>query len=142
MLLKWRQKEDINGSSGSGVAGGLYGGAGLYSQGRGMDSDSEDECCQMCGQGLFIDKKFSIRDVYNGAKSIPKQVNKNIRSLKSGKKPEDDIEGGMIGKYMRKPTPEESGVRAPMPMGGRLVKGSAEMKAKMAKLTAMRKKRK
>jgi hypothetical protein len=141
---KLAEKEDINGSSGSG----LYGGMGLYAQGKGMDSDSdsEDECCQMCGQGLFIDKKFSIRDVYNGAKSIPKQVNKNIRSLKSGKKPEDDIEGGMILRKgaelpTYKPRPEDSGVRGPS-MGGRLAKGSPEMKAKMAKLRAMRKKRK
>ena len=53
---KLAEKEDISGSSGSGVAGGLYGGAGRYAQGKGMDSDSEDECCSMCGQGLFIDK--------------------------------------------------------------------------------------
>jgi hypothetical protein len=164
---KLAKEEDINGSSGSG----LYGGMGLYagSQGRGMDSDSEDEeCCEMCGQGLFIDKKFSIRDVYDGAKSIPKQVNKNIKSLKQGK-PEDDMEGGgpmgMIDltKYSqprgsdpftygppRSPRgkgvmPKQSkvidnGVRGPS-MGGRLVKGSPEMKAKMAKLRAMRKKK-
>jgi len=140
---KLAEKEDINGSSGSG----LYGGAGLYAQGKGMDSDSEDECCSMCGQGLFIDKKFSIRDVYDSAKSIPKQVNKNVRSLKQGK-PKEDIEGGML---MRKgaelptgykPRPEDSGVRGPSMSGrGKFVKGSKEAKDFMKRLREMRKKK-
>jgi hypothetical protein len=145
---KLAKEEDINGSSGLG----LYGGMGLYA-GKGMDPDSEDECCEMCGGKLFIDKKFSIRDVYDGAKSIPKSVNKNLKSLKEGKK--DDMEGGKMptrmgadpstysprGKGMPKqPKVIDNGVRGPS-MGGRLVKGSPEMKAKMAKLRAMRKKK-
>ena len=40
-----------------------------------------------------------------------------------------------------KPRPEDSGVRGPS-MGGRLVKGSPEIKEKMRKLRAMRKKKK
>lgn len=130
--------DGVDGSSGSG----LYGGMGLYagSQGKGMDSDSEDECCEMCGGKLLIDRKFSVRDVYNAAKSIPKSVNKNIKSLKEGEQ-----EGGKILiQTARRPTkgmPEiPNGVRGPS-MGGRGVKGSPEAKEFMSKLRAMRKKK-
>ena len=149
---KLAKEEDINGSSGSGLFAGGQIAAGLYagSQGRGMDSDSEDECCSMCGQGLFIDKKFSIRNVYDAAKSIPKQVNKNVRSLKSGKKTED-MEGGMMGSDPITYSPRGrgmpmqsneilNGIVAPK-IGGRGVKSSPEMKKKMKKLRKMRKKK-
>jgi len=169
---KLAKEEDISGSSGSGVAAGLCGGmgAGLYSGygGRGMD-DSDDECscnkCEMCGRGLFIDRKFSIRDLYDGARSIPKQVNKNVKSLKQGK-PKEDIEGGRMmgsdpvtysprgkGVIPKQPKVIDNGVVGPSmsgrggppgmpdPMVGRLVRGSPEMKEKMAKLRAMRKKK-
>jgi hypothetical protein len=142
------KKENIKGSSGSGL------GSGLYAQGRGMDSDSEDECscekCEMCGGKLFIDRKFSIRNVYDGVKSIPKQVNKNIKSLKQGK-PEDDMEGGRMGSdpvtytprgmgMPKQPKVIDNGVRGPS-MGGRGAKGSQQAKDFMAKLRAMKKKK-
>ena len=124
--------DGVDGSSGSG----LYGGFGLYAQGKGMDSDSEDECCEMCGGRLLIDRKFSVRDVYNAAKSVPKVYKENMSSLKSGKQ-----EGGMIRRKMPpRPTQEiMNGVVGPMT--GRGVKGSPEMKEKMRKLREMRKKK-
>jgi len=59
---KLAKEENINGN-------GLFAGSGLYasSQGKGMDSDSEDKCCSMCGGKLLIDRKFSVRDVYDAA---------------------------------------------------------------------------
>jgi len=145
------EREGVQGSSGSG----LYGGRGLYAQtGQGMDSDCEDECCHMCGGRLLIDRKFSVRDVYNAAKSVPKTFNKNVKSLKQGK-PEDDMEGGRMGSNASTYTPKrfmeggrmpkqpdviDSGVRGPS-MGGRGVKGSQEAKNFMAKLRAMKKKK-
>jgi hypothetical protein len=147
-MNKLAKDEDIQGSSGSG----LYGGSGLYAQGqqgRGMDSsDSEDECscshCEMCGGKLLIDRKFSVRDVYDAAKSVPKVYKENVKSLKQGK----DMEGGMIRNMTRtmpsKPTkgmPEiMNGVRGPS-MSGRGVKGSPEAKEFMRKLREMRKKK-
>jgi hypothetical protein len=137
------KREGVQGSSGSGL-----GGYGLYAQqGRGM-SDSEDECCEMCGQGLLIDKKFSIRDVYDGVRKVPKQVNKNIKSLKEGKK--DDMGKEMMptrmgadaitykkGVMPKQPKEILNGVRGPSMYG----KGSPEMKERMAKLRSMRKKK-
>lgn len=160
---KLAKEENINGN-------GLYGGMGLYasSQGRGVDSDSEDECCSMCGGRLLVDKKISIRDAYNAAKSVPKVYKENMSSLKSGKQegsgfikmpstpvkdsPEmkeyikklkemekkKDMSGGMM-RIPPQPKVIENGIVRPM--GGRLVKGSPEMKAKMAKLRALRKKK-
>jgi hypothetical protein len=124
---KIAKEENINGN-------GLYGGMGLYasSQGRGMDSDSEDECgcsrCSMCGGKLLIDRKFSVRDVYDAAKSVPKVYKENVKSLKEGKQ-----EGGMI-RMPPQPKIIKNGIVAPK-MGG---KGSPEMKAKMEKLRALR----
>jgi len=146
------KRENIQGSS---KGGGL--GSGLYAQGRGM-SDSEDECCSMCGQGLLIDKKFSVRDVFDGAKSVPKTFNKNLKSLKEGKK--DDMEGGGHGEMMptrmgadaitysprgkgvmpKQPKVIDNGVVAPK-MGGRGVKGSQQAKDFMKRLREMRKKK-
>ena len=148
-MNKVAKDEDIQGSSGSGL------GMGLYAQGqrgRGMDSsDSEDECCaqcEMCGGKLLIDRKFSVRDVYNAGKSIPKIYNENVKSLKEGK--DKDMEGGMI----RMPdnpvrnSPEMKEYRQNIKdmnrknekkMGGRGVKGSQQAKDFMAKLRAMRK---
>lgn len=140
-MNKVAKDEDIQGS-------GLYGGMGLYAQGqqgRGMDSSDDEECscshCEMCGGKLLIDKKFSVRDVYNAAKSVPKVYKENMKSLKEGK----DMEGGMIRNMTRtmppRPTKEiMNGVRGPS-MGGRGMKGSPEMKEKMAKLREMRKKK-
>jgi hypothetical protein len=129
---KLAKEEDINGSSGNGLfAGGQIAG-GLYAQGRGMDSDSEDECCCYCGMSggrLLVDKKFSIRNVYDAAKSVPKVYKENMSSLKSGNQ-----EGGTL-KMPPQPKIIKNGIVAPR-MGG---KGSPEMKAKMAKLRAMRK---
>jgi len=126
---KLAKEENINGN-------GLYSGSGLYasSQGRGMDSDSEDECCSHCGMSggkLLIDKKFSVRDVYDAAKSVPKVYKENMSSLKSGKQ-----EGGMI-RMPPQPKVIKNGIVAPR-MGGKGGKGSPEMKEKMAKLRAMR----
>lgn len=139
-MNKVAKDENIQGSSGSG----LYGGMGLYAQGqqgRGMDSsDSEDECCaqcEMCGGKLLIDKKFSVRDVYDAAKSVPKVYKENMKSLKQGK----DMEGGMFKRMPPRPTKEiTNGVRGPS-MGGRGVKGSPEAKEFMRKLREMRKKK-
>jgi hypothetical protein len=134
------EREGVQGSSGSG----LY----AQNQGRGFDSDSEDECCHMCGGKLLIDRKISVRDVYNAAKSVPKVYNENMKSLKQGK----DMEGGMI----RMPdnpdrnSPEikeykrqlmEMNRKNEKKMGGRGMKGSPEMKEKMARLREMRKKK-
>jgi hypothetical protein len=122
-MNKIAKEENINGN-------GLFAGSGLYasSQGRGMDSDSEDECCSMCGGRLLVDKKFSVRDVYDAAKSVPKVYKENVKSLKEGKQ-----EGGTL-KMPPQPKIIKNGIVAPK-MGG---KGSPEMKAKMAKLRAMR----
>jgi len=116
---KIADEEGVRGSSGSG----------LYAQnqtGRGHMGD--DECCHMCGGKLLIDRKVSVRDVYNAAKSVPKVYNENMKSLKQGK----DMEGGRL------PPPQpkiiKNGIVAPR-MGG---KGSPEMKAKMEKLRALR----
>jgi hypothetical protein len=131
---KLAKEENISGSSGNG----LYGGAGPYAQGHGSgfdSSDSEDECCKMCGGKLLIDRKFSVRDVYNTAKSIPKQVNKNLKSLKEGK-PEEDMSGGMM-KPPATPKVINNGVR----MNARGVKGSQEAKDYMKKLRDMRRKK-
>ncbi len=40
----------------------------------------------MCGGKLLVDRKFSVRDVYNTAKSVPKVYKENVKSLKEGKK--------------------------------------------------------
>jgi hypothetical protein len=89
--------------------------------------------------------------VYNAAKSVPKTVNKNIKSLKQG----EDMEGGRMGSDASTYTPKrfmkggrmptqpdviDNGVRGPS-MGGRGVKGSQEAKNFMAKLRAMKKKK-
>lgn len=130
--------DGVDGSSGNGlysggqIAGGLYAG----SQGRGIDSDSEDECCEMCGGKLLIDRKFSVRDVYNAAKSVPKVYKENMSSLKSGKQ-----EGGMIRRKMPpRPTQEiMNGVVGPMTgRGGRGAKGSQQAKDFMKRLREMR----
>jgi hypothetical protein len=150
---KLAKEEDISGSSGSG----LYGGMGLYAGGQhgsGFGEKSDDEecsCshCEMCGGRLFIDRKFSLRDVYDGAKSIPKQVNKNIKSLKQGKPKEKNMEGGRMGSdpvtytprgrgIPKQPDVIDNGVRGPS-MGGRGVKGSQQAKDFMKKLRDMRK---
>lgn len=150
-MNKLAEEENIQGSSGSGLMGGQIAG-GLYAGGqRGSgcgESDSEDECCEMCGQGLLIDKKFSVRDVYNASKSVPKTINKNVKSLKEGKK--QDMEGGMIRAPMgssqssRPPkTPKviNNGIRMEGgKLGPRPAKGSPEMKEWMAKLRGMKKK--
>jgi len=130
-MNKIAKEENINGN-------GLYGGgqiaSGLYasSQGRGMDSDSEDECgcsrCEMCGGKLLIDRKFSIRNVYDAAKSVPKVYKENVKSLKEGEQ-----SGGMI-RMPPQPKIIKNGIVAPK-MGG---KGSPEMKEKMRLLRAMR----
>ena len=118
---KLAKEEIINGNglfAGGQIAGGLYAG----SQGRGMDSDSEDECCSHCGMSggkLLIDRKFSVRDVYDSAKSVPKIYKENVKSLKEGKQ-----EGGMI----RMPSTP--------------VKDSPEMKEYIKKLREMDKKKK
>jgi len=127
---KIAEKEGVRGSSGSG----------LYAQtGKGCDSDSEDECCEMCGGKLLIDRKFSVRDVYNAAKSVPKQVNQNIKSLKQGK-PEEDMSGGVIG-MPRQPKVISNGVRmAGGKLGPRPAKGSPEMKEYMKRMRDMKKK--
>ena len=148
---KLAKEENVSGSSGSGLGGGLYAGGQQHGSGFGEKSDDEEcscETCEMCGGKLFIDRKFSIRDVYDGAKSIPKQVNKNIKSLKQGK-PKEDMEGGRMGSdpvtytprgmgMPKQPKVIDNGVRGPS-MGGRGVKGSQQAKDFMAKLRAMRK---
>jgi hypothetical protein len=93
---------------------------------------------------IQFDKKISVRDIYNAAKSVPKVYKENVKSLKEGK----DMEGGMIRNMTRtmpsKPTkgmPEiMNGVRGPS-MSGRGVKGSPEAKEFMRKLREMRKKK-
>jgi len=123
---KIAEEEGVRGSSGSG----------LYAQnqtGRGHMYD-DDECCHMCGGRLLVDKKISVRDIYNTAKSVPKVYNENIKSLKQGK----DMDGGMI-RMPPRPTKEiMNGVVAPK-MGGRGVKGSQEAKDYMKRLRDMRK---
>lgn len=127
---KIAEEEGVRGSSGSG----------LYAQGgRGCGSDDEcDNCCEMCGGKLLVDRKISIRDAYNAVKSVPKQVNKNIKSLKEG----EDMEGGMVG-MPKPPKVITNGVRGPsgMGLGKRPTKGSPEMKEWMAKLRSMKKKK-
>jgi len=140
-MNKVAKDEDIQGSSGSGLYSGGQIAGGLYAQGqrgRGFDSDSEDECscshCEMCGGRLLVDKKISVRDIYNAAKSVPKVYKENMKSLKEGK----DMDGGMI-RMPPRPTKEiMNGVVAPR-IGGRGMKGSPEMMEKMRKLREMRK---
>lgn len=142
---------------------GIQGGSGLYAQGgRGMDSNEECcECCEMCGGKLLIDRKFSVRDIYDAAKSVPKVYKENVKSLKQGK----DMEGQGISpekleerkrnqkevnerfkKIMpNRPTqgmPEiTNGVRmAGGKLGPRPAKGSPEMKEYMKRMRDMKKK--
>ena len=150
---KIAEEEGVRGSSGSG----LY----AQNQGRGC-GDSGDECCEMCGGKLFIDRKFSVRDIYNAGKSVPKVYNENMKSLKQGKDMEgrgysgEEIEkmkrrqrnhNEYLNKQMsQKPTQEIlNGVVAPK-MGGyglgkRPPKGSQEAKDYMKRLRDMRKKK-
>lgn len=128
------KKEGVQGGSGLYAQGGM----GLYAQ-RGMGMDSDDECCEpceMCGGKLLIDKKISVRDIYNAAKSVPKVYKENMKSLKEGKQ-----EGGMI-RMPPRPTKEiTNGVRmAGGKLGPRPAKGSPEMKEYMAKMRGMKKK--
>jgi hypothetical protein len=141
---KLAKEEDINGSSGSGLYSGGQIASGLYAgsqQGRGFDSsDSEDECvcshCGMSGGKLLVDRKFSVRDVYNAAKSVPKVYKENVKSLKEGKQ-----EGGLL-RMPPQPKVIENGIVRPMSgRGGRGAKGSQQAKDFMAKLRAMRKKK-
>jgi hypothetical protein len=122
---KIAKENDING-------GGLY----AQNQGRGMDSDSEDECCEMCGMSggkLLIDRKFSVRDVYDTVKKVPKVYKQNMKALEGGA-----IRGRMgadSSTYTPKQLMDGSGVKPKMK------KGSPEMKAHMARLREMRKKK-
>ena len=128
------KRENIEGSSGSGLGGGLY----ASSQGRGFDSDSDSECscekCEMCGGRLLVDRKFSVRDVYDAAKSVPKVYKENMKSLKEGKQEGSGMKPPPVPKVVT------NGIVAPK-MGGRGVKGSPEAKLFMAKLREMRKKK-
>jgi len=125
------KENDING-------GGLYSGSGLYAQnqGRGMDSDSEDECCECCGMSggkLLVDRKVSVRDIVNSVKSIPKVYKQNMKALEGGA-----IRGRMgadSSTYTPKQLMDGSGVKPKMK------KGSQEMRDHMAKLRSMRKKK-
>ena len=120
---KIAKENDING-------GGLY----AQNQGRGMDSDDEDECCEMCGGKLLVDRKVSIRDVVDAAKSVPKVYKQNMKSLNEG----GAIRGRMgadSSTYTPKQLMDGSGVKPKMK------KGSQEMKDHMAKLRSMRKKK-
>jgi hypothetical protein len=110
-----------------------------------MDSDSEDECCSMCGGKLLIDRKFSVRDVYDAAKSVPKIYKENVKSLKEGKQ-----EGGMIrmpstpvkdSPEMKEYIKKLKEMEKKKDMSGRGAKGSQQAKDYMAKLRAMRKKK-
>ena len=120
------KENDING-------GGLY----AQYQGRGMDCDSEDECCEHCGMSggkLLIDRKVSVRDIYDAAKSIPKVYKQNIKSLNEG----GAIRGRMgadSSTYTPRQLMDGSGVKPKMK------KGSQEMRDHMAKLRSMRKKK-
>jgi len=124
---KIAKEEGING-------GGLY----AQNQGKGMDSDSEDECCELCGMSggrLLVDRKVSVRDIYNAAKSVPKVYKQNIKSLNEG----GAIRGRMgadSSTYTPKQLMDGSGVKKP-----KMVKGSPEMKAHMQRLRDMRKKK-
>jgi hypothetical protein len=144
---KLAKEENINGN-------GLYGGMGLYasSQGKGIDSDSEDECgcsrCEMCGGKLLIDRKFSVRDVYDAAKSVPKVYKENMSSLKSGnqegsgfiKMPSTPLKDSPEMKEYIKKLKEMD--KKKKDMSGSMIrmagKGSPEMKEKMRLLRAMR----
>lgn len=138
---KIADEEGVRGSSGSGLYAQNQGRGFILGQhqGRGCgDSDSEDDCCKHCGMSggkLLIDRKFSVRDVYDAVKKVPKVYKENIKSLKQG----EDMEGGMIN-----PRVITNGVVAPkhmgMGLGKRPAKGSPEMKAWMAKLRSMKKK--
>lgn len=121
------KENDING-------GGLY----AQSQGRGCDdSDSEDECCEMCGMSggrLLVDRKVSIRDIVDAAKSVPKVYKQNMKSLNEG----GAIRGRMgadSSTYTPRQLMDGSGVKPKMK------KGSQEMRDHMAKLRSMRKKK-
>lgn len=124
---KIAKEEGING-------GGLY----AQSQGRGCDgSDSEDECCEMCGMSggkLLVDRKVSIRDIVNTAKSVPKVYKQNMKSLNEG----GAIRGRMgadSSTYTPRQLMDGSGVKPKMK------KGSQEMRDHMSKLRSMRKKK-
>jgi hypothetical protein len=124
---KIAKENDING-------GGLF----AQNQGKGMDSDSEDECCELCGMSggkLLVDRKVSVRDIYKAAKSIPKVYKQNIKSLNEG----GAIRGRMgadSSTYTPKQLMDGSGVKKQ-----KMVKGSPEMKAHMQRLRDMRKKK-
>ena len=129
------KKEGIDGS-------GLYAGGGLYagSQGKGChdSSDDEDEYCEICGMSggkLLIDRKFSVRDVYNAAKSVPKVYKQNVKSLQEGGAIRERM-GADSSTYTPKRLMDGSGVKKP-----KMLKGSPEMKAHMARLRDMRKKK-
>lgn len=124
---KIAKEEGING-------GGLY----AQSQGRGCDgSDSEDECCECCGMSggkLLVDRKVSIRDIVDAAKSVPKVYKQNMKSLNEG----GAIRGRMgadSSTYTPRQLMDGSGVKPKMK------KGSQEMRDHMAKLRSMRKKK-
>ena len=123
---KIAKENDING-------GGLY----AQNQGRGMDSDSEDECCEcckICGGKLLVDRKVSIRNIYDAVKSVPKVYKQNMKSLNEG----GAIRGRMgadSSTYTPKQLMDGSGVKPKMK------KGSQEMRDHMAKLRSMRKKK-
>ena len=124
---KIAKEEGING-------GGLY----AQSQGRGCDgSDCEDECCEcceMCGGKLLVDRKVSIRDIVDAAKSVPKVYKQNMKSLNEG----GAIRGRMgadSSTYTPRQLMDGSGVKPKMK------KGSQEMRDHMAKLRSMRKKK-
>jgi hypothetical protein len=125
------KKEGIDGS-------GLYAGGGLYagSQGKGYDSsDDEEECCEMCGGKLLVDRKFSVRDVYNAAKSVPKVYKQNVKSLQEGGTIRERM-GSDSSTYTPKRLMDGSGVKKP-----KMLKGSPEMREHMARLREMRKKK-
>jgi len=123
------KKEGINGS-------GLYAGGGLYagSQGKGCDSSDDEECCEMCGGKLMVDRKFSVRDIYNAAKSVPKVYKKNVKSLQEGGALRERM-GADSSTYTPKRLMDGSGVKPKM------LKGSPEMREHMARLREMRKKK-
>jgi hypothetical protein len=127
---KIAKEEGING-------GGTYAGSGLYAQNQGRgcgDSDSEDECCEMCGGKLLVDRKFSVRDIVNSVKSVPKVYKQNIKSLNEGAAIRGRM-GADSSTYTPKQLMDGSGVKPKMK------KGSPEMKAHMARLREMRKKK-
>ena len=90
----------------------------------------------MSGGKLLIDRKFSVRDVYDSAKSVPKIYKENVKSLKEGKQ-----EGGMLRMPPQPKVIENGVVRSMTGRGGRGAKGSQQAKDFMAKLRSMRKKK-